>query len=116
MSQCVFVHLEDVRLGRRPRGVVDHDVHTAPRVEHLGKHRLHVGLDARVARDRQRRSAGRLDRLRGLAQRIGAACRQDNPSTLACQPLGDAPTDAAARARHDGYFAIQPHLSIMRGQ
>ena len=88
----------------------------APGVEHLREHRLDVGLDARVAGDRQHRAAGRLDRLRGLAQRIGAACRQDNPSTLACQPLGDAPADAAARARHDGYLAIQPHLSIMRGQ
>src|SRR5437879_1302031 len=104
-----LVHRQDLRLVRCPGRIVYDDVESAPRVEHLFEHRLHVGFDASVGGDGQDRSAGRLDAAGCRLQRVGTARGDRHHGALVGEARGDTPTNAAACASDNCYLAVQSH-------
>jgi hypothetical protein len=107
-------HLREVGgrdLGQRRlqahRRRVDHHVHAAPLGPGRRHQPRHVGLDAHVARDRQRASVGAADRAHDVTQTLRTAPEDGHARALPREALGGGPADTGAAAGHERDLAVK---------
>jgi hypothetical protein len=74
--------------------VVAQQVHVAEPLESLGGERVHIGLEARVSRDRDHFDADRLDLLRGLLEHRPLDVGEHESHPFRREALGQGAPDA----------------------